>query len=658
VNKLARQVITALGLFCFVSEAPALAQNERGVGKGRQQDLATKNAVPLRPTGPVTGQYIIVFRNNVANPAVAANDIANAYGLGRGHLYRTVLKGFSATVPDAAIAGLSRDPRIAYIEADQWMHTNVVPTGIQRIGVPIGGANGETPWPGGGAVDVDVAVIDTGIATHDEITLEGHINCSGNWRLDTWTKCSDGGSDGNGHGTHVAGTIGGAYVGVAPGARMWGVKVLRDSGSGWNSNVIAGVEYVATLGVPVANMSLGGGNSAALCTAIEQAVAAGVTFAVAAGNENADASGSSPANCNDIANPDDGIITVSALADSDGVEGGGIWPPVACRSGETEDAMATFSNYGDVVDVIAPGVCIYSAWSDGGYRSISGTSMASPHVAGAAALYYAANIGNLSPGLSPGVVEGAIKAAGNINKWGEDKDGSKEPLIDVSGPGFAPLGYNAGDVDDPTIVTINSPSAGEVSGSVLINVSVSDDDAIVGLSIVVSNAGGETVKQWDCGDVNVCERNWETDNVVADGTYTITATATNNAQPPQSATSTVSVTVNNEPDPEPENLIPDTATVTYSANKKHLFIDISIEDRVGNIQGPVSGATVDVTVSSSTDGSGTASAITNSDGVASFVWRNAPSGTYTTGVDHVTTADGTGYEVVTKESNTGEFPQN
>ncbi|HSE69588.1 MAG TPA: S8 family serine peptidase, partial [Nocardioidaceae bacterium] len=219
-------------------------------------------------------------------------------------------------------------------------------------------------------------------------------------------------------------------VGMAPGARIWPVRVLNNAGSGTFSAIVCGIDYVTAHAdqIEVANMSLGGGgaddgncgrsNNDAMHTAICSSVAAGVTYVVAAGNESSNAAGSVPAAY-------DEVITVSALADFNGLPGGGA--ASTCRS-DVDDTFASFSNFGADVDIIAPGVCINSTWKGGGYSTISGTSMASPHVAGGAALYTANN-----PSASPSQVKSALQAAGSTD-WNnaDDPDGIKEKLLDAS----------------------------------------------------------------------------------------------------------------------------------------------------------------------------------------------------------------------------------
>jgi subtilisin family serine protease len=344
------------------------------------------------------------------------------------YTYEHALKGFAAVVPAARLANLKADPAVAYIVADQvvTVDAQTVPTGISRID---GGLSSTVAGNGSGSVNVDVAVIDTGIdTTHPDLNVVGGRNCS--------TGSPNAYKDGNGHGTHVAGTIaakddGIGVVGVAPGARLWAVRVLNNAGSGTTSSVVCGIDWVAanSATIEVANMSLGGGGSddgncgntngdpehQAVCRLVSR----GVTLVVAAGNETDNAANHVPAAF-------DEAITVSALADFNGQAGGGA--ASTCRADE-DDTLANFSNYGADVDIIAPGVCIYSTWKGAAYNTISGTSMASPHVAGAAALYKANN-----PSASPAQVKQALINAGTTN-WNnvDDHDSIKEPLLNVGG---------------------------------------------------------------------------------------------------------------------------------------------------------------------------------------------------------------------------------
>jgi subtilisin family serine protease len=296
-----------------------------------------------------------------------------------------------------------------------------LPTGIDRID---GELSSTASGNGSGSVDVDVAVIDTGIdLTHPELNVVGGINCS----------TGNSFNDGNGHGSHVAGTIAArdndiGVVGVAPGARLWAVRVLNNRGSGSFADVICGIDWVTAHAstIEVANMSLSGSGADSTCgsnvdpmhEAICRSVAAGVTYAVAAGNQHVDAATRVPAAY-------DEVMTISALADFDGKPGGRTAP--TCRADE-DDTFANFSDFGADVDLIAPGVCILSTWKGGGYNTISGTSMATPHAAGAAALYKSTH-----PAATPAQVKSALQAAGTAN-WNnaDDPDGIKEKLVNVS----------------------------------------------------------------------------------------------------------------------------------------------------------------------------------------------------------------------------------
>ena len=396
--------------------------------------LGTTPAGPAASAGTTTsdsptGSYVVVLDDGSAAATVAELHAARL-GLDLGHVYSSALQGYSATMTAETASLVESLPGVAWVQADAPVAATAqsTPTGVDRVEAdlsPTAAIDGTDQ-----RVDVDVAVIDTGVDL-DHPDLNVHTAGAKNCTLFGLGSADDQ----NGHGSHVAGSIGAkddatGVVGVAPGARIWPVKVLGASGAGLNSDVICGIDYVAAHAdeIEVANMSLGGGgeddgrcgaeSGDAMHAAICEAVDRGVTFVVAAGNDSADASGSTPAAY-------DEVVTVSALADFDGRAGGGA--PSTCRA-DQDDTFASFSNFGDDVDVIAPGVCITSTWMGGGYNTISGTSMAAPHVAGGAALYVATH-----PSATPAQVKAAVIGSGSSD-WdaSDDPDGTKEPLLDVS----------------------------------------------------------------------------------------------------------------------------------------------------------------------------------------------------------------------------------
>ena len=409
---------------------------------------------------PTAAPYIIVFKDSV-DPAAGAPGLAKAYGLQPGFVYQHALKGMAAVVPAGRLVALEHDPRVAYVVEDRERHISAqtLPTGISRIFADENAnldIDGSDDW----RVDVDVAVIDTGIDfQHPDLDVVGGVNCT----LAIFNAyCAAGGDDDHYHGTHVAGTIGAldndiGVVGVAPGARLWAVKVLNKRGSGWSSWIIAGIDWVAENAdtIEVANMSLGGsGFSQAEYDAIQGAVDRGVAFAVAAGNEDDDALNYSPGGF-------DNVLSVSALADFNGEPGGGAAP--TCRT-DVDDTLADFSNWGPEVDVAAPGVCILSTYplEKGEYGTISGTSMASPHVAGALAL----RASRYPPSNATEVyaLYDLVKNAGNLDWTDDSGDDTQEPLLDVKSSSlFDPVlvaGSGDGGGNTAPSVNIDSPANG------------------------------------------------------------------------------------------------------------------------------------------------------------------------------------------------------
>jgi subtilisin len=479
--------------------------------------------------------YVIVFKDTVdARAAVPA--LAQAYGLQPGFTYQHALKGMSALVPAGRLAALKKDPRVAYVVEDmlRTIDAQTVPTGIQRIFAD-SNTNLDIDGSDDFRVDVDVAVIDTGVDfQHPDLNVVGGVNCSGGSPFKS--SCTSGGDDDHYHGTHVAGTIGAidngiGVVGVAPGARIWAVKVLNSNGSGYTSWIVAGIDWVAANAgtIEVANMSLGGGGfNQAEYDAIQGAVNKGVAFAVAAGNSDADANNYSPAAF-------DNVLTVSALADFDG-EPGGLGSPT-CRT-DQDDTLADFSNWGSAVDIAAPGVCILSTFpiEQGEYGTISGTSMASPHVAGALALLASRNNPNNATDVDN--LYSKVKNAGNFNWTDDSGDGIKEPLLDVSNTTlFNPVliaGGGGGGGNNPPTVNITSPSDGaSFASGTSINfagsASDTEDGNLTSSLVWTSNLDGQIGSG---GSFSA---------VLSDGTHSITASVTDSGG--ASGSDTVTITV-------------------------------------------------------------------------------------------------------------------
>ncbi|MHB1132193.1 MAG: S8 family serine peptidase [Chloroflexota bacterium] len=484
--------------------------------------------------GPAGASYVIVF-NDTVDPAAQAPGLANQYGLQLGFVYQHALKGMSAVVPAGRLAALERDPRVAYVVEDmvRTISAQTVPTGIQRI---FANGNGNIDIDGTDdlRVDVDVAVIDTGVdLQHPDLNVAGGVNCSGGSPVRA--SCKSGGDDDHYHGTHVAGTIGAldngiGVVGVAPGARIWSVKVLNSQGSGYTSWIVAGIDWVAANAatIEVANMSLsGGGYNQAEYDAIQGAVNKGVAFAVAAGNSDADASNYSPAAFNNV-------LSVSALADFNGAPGGGA--ASTCRA-DVDDTLADFSNWGPAVDIAAPGTCILSTYplEQGEYGTISGTSMASPHVAGALALLASRNNPNTATDVNN--LYNQVKNAGNLNWTDDSGDGIKEPLLDVSNTTtFAPVlvAGSGGGTNTAPSVAISSPA----------NNASFDSGASISFSGSATDAEDPDLTAnlvWTSSIVGQIGTGGTFSVVLNDGTHTITASVTDSGGLSDSASITITV---------------------------------------------------------------------------------------------------------------------
>lgn len=374
--------ITMLGS-PFAGAAPAPA-----TGKIYGADAATA----------VSGSYIVML-DHKADKA----KLAKEYGGKLKRNYSSAINGFSASgLSQTEAKRLAADPSVSKVVQNKKFHISATQDnppswGLDRIDQAETAGDNAYTYPDSAGEGVTAYVIDTGVrTTHEEF---GGRAASGFDAVDN----DDSADDGNGHGTHVAGTIAGATYGVAKKAKIVAVRVLDDSGSGTTEQVVAGIDWVTEnhQGPSVANMSLGGGADEALDAAVQKAIASGVTFAVAAGNESGDAGEGSPSRVPEA-------ITVA--------------------SSTVDDEQSSFSNYGPVVDIYAPGSDITSSWndSDTGSNTISGTSMATPHVVGAAAVYLAGH-----PDATPAEVSTALTDGATPDAIGNATEGTANKLLKI-----------------------------------------------------------------------------------------------------------------------------------------------------------------------------------------------------------------------------------
>ncbi|MGW7715797.1 S8 family peptidase [Streptomyces chartreusis] len=343
----------------------------------------------------IKDSYIVTLKKNAGLKAssAAGRDLVEEYGGTVKKTFTKALNGYSAALSAAEARRLAADPAVASVEQNQRVRLadttqTSAPWGLDRIDQAALPLSGTYIYPDSAGSGVTAYVIDTGVRiTHQQISGRAGYGYDA---VDGDTTASDG----NGHGTHVATTIAGSTYGVAKKAKIVAVRVLDNSGSGTTAGVIAGIDWVTDnhSGPSVANLSLGGGASTTLDTAVRNSIASGVTYAVAAGNSSANASSYSPARVTEA-------ITVGATTSS--------------------DARASYSNYGSVLDIFAPGSSITAGWytSDTATNTISGTSMATPHVAGAAAVYLAAHTSAtpaaVASALTSGATTGVVTSPGS-----------------------------------------------------------------------------------------------------------------------------------------------------------------------------------------------------------------------------------------------------
>jgi subtilisin family serine protease len=380
--------------------------------------------------------YIVVLRDGVDLQSTVQDQVRRAR-VDVLFTYGHALNGYAARLAPSGVAALKRDRRVLYVVKDRPVELDAqdVPTGVRRVGAArprAAGPLGTSLLGDSRGAGIGVAVIDTGIdLDHPDLgRVVPGANCVRRTALP---------DDDNGHGSHVAGTIAArdndiGVVGVAPEATLYAVKAFNARGGGTWISVICGIDWVAAHAalIRVVNLSFsskwsatpsdatcGNGNKDPLHTAICLSSLGGITFVVSAGNDAADAGKYVPAGY-------DEVITVSALADSDGAAGALGGSP-ACYPSQLDDHFATFSNFGDVVDIAAPGVCIESTTKDTAYAVMSGTSMAAPHAAGAAAIYMGSH-----PAARPADVRNALIAAAEPGPILGDPDSSPEGVLQVS----------------------------------------------------------------------------------------------------------------------------------------------------------------------------------------------------------------------------------
>ncbi|MGK0188589.1 MAG: subtilisin [Verrucomicrobiales bacterium] len=599
----------------------------------------------------IPDHYIVVLNNKAAEAGNAAQGLVRQHGGKVGHVYRNAIKGFSFQGSAAAAQAISRNPNVAYVEADLEAHAvqQTLVTGVNRVDADQNGTaniNGNDD-----RVDVDVAILDTGIDV-DHPDLPPIIGGKHFYTITSGRPSQRGSSaddnydDDNGHGTHVAGTVAAldnaiGVVGVAPGARLWAVKVLDSNGSGTFGDIIKGIDFITANAdeIEVVNMSLGGqGRLSSLRTAIQASVEAGVVYVVAAANDSMDVYGPDgvfgtsddviPASYPEVA-------TVSAMGDTDGVDGG--TGPDTTRF-TADDTFADFTNFsasvisenpvispGAAIDVAGPGVDITSTYIGGGYAVSSGTSMASPHVAGLAALEIAANGRALNAVGVAEIRQALIDGAQAQADWGpantNDPDGKAEGLaIAASGtPNTAPI----------VLITSPADNANFSSGATI---------TFTGSASDIEDGDLTASLLWYLDNVQLptSDSPGSFSTVLSDGQHTITASVADAGG--KTGFAMVDVFVGNPPTQATEAIV---TSITYTTNggrnsDKNLQITVTVEDNFGV---SVAGASVSITLNRNGSLSASGSASTTADGTATFSLRNASSGTYNTVVNDVQAGD-------------------
>ncbi|WP_052851536.1 S8 family peptidase [Streptomyces avicenniae] len=489
------------------------------LGAGALMPMTAQAADAPRPTiagadaaDAVPGSYIVVLKDGGFSASSArAETLAERHDAEVTSVYTHALNGFAAELSEADALELAADPAVERVVQNRVFRADATQTdppswGLDRIDQPYLPLDDSFTYPDSAGEGVTAYIIDTGVrVTHEDFEDRARVG---------FDAFGGDGLDGYGHGTHVAGTVAGASYGVAKEAEIVSVRVLDDNGSGTTESVVAGIDWVtgdaAGLDGPaVANMSLGGGGDDVLDEAVENSVAAGVVYAVAAGNDYGDdASGYSPARVADA-------ITVG--------------------SSDSSDNISYFSNVGSVVDLYAPGSDITSAWngSDTDEDTISGTSMATPHVAGAAALYLSEN-----PAATPAQVEDELVDTAVWNQLAGIPSDTANALLHIGGEGGGapepPTGprftsdTNVSIVDNTTVSsTLPVSGVGTLSG--LYQVEIHIQHTWVGdLTVELVAPDGDTILLRDqtggsADDINATY-NLNGAGIDADGTWTLQVT--------------------------------------------------------------------------------------------------------------------------------------